>query len=379
MENIREILKKYFKLFNDYHKDGNGLGDEIFTAETDLEELANKIVEHFGIGAEEKENYLMRLRSTVNLEGMKLDYFSNTIIEWFSKKEEYCFFQTFEIIEIEFNDKDGFLFFIQYITCEFDYEAEKTKKITNKDVLQLDYIQAEKLFRNIDYPGYLIFDSILRKLKKRTNDYSFEIKIEKEFGEVLYNNKIIIKTIHEKRKQNDFYRVVDIYLNPEKDENSSPFDEFDNLHSREVIHDKLKECNKILEDSYTMFLRLQELGIEFTRAREKSGLTDDMLYRIAYYTYKTNHLSNDYGFGDLKEYIKNNADFLINEDEIIVILKGFNYAWYDVSVAKFEWHDYYESILRYLTWTKKLLPSATITEVLNLIFEYMRDNRIRVD
>lgn len=380
MENIRETLTRYYELYHDYHEDVDALGDEVFSAENDLEELANKIVEHFGIKDDEKQNYSKKLLSIVRLEGLDLDYFINTIIEWFSKNNiEYYFFHFFEIVKIGFNAEESFSFVIQFITCEFDYENDETKETINKEVLVLDYKQAEKLLRNTEYPSYLILDSILQKLKHQTNNYLFEINIEREFGESLFNNTCFVKTICEKGEPHDLFKVTDIYLNPVKNKDRSPFNVFDKLLTLEIIQGKLKDCYKILETAYTMFLQLQDLGIGVTKAREKSGLTDDMLYRIAFYVYRMNHLSNDDGFGDLKEYIRKNASFLINEEELKVILTGFYNAWHDVHYVKFEWFDYYEAIIRYLVRTENLIPSSKIFEILNLIFEYMGENRIIFD
>lgn len=182
---------------------------------------------------------------------------------------------------------------------------EKDKDVTDVTIFGYYENPFEENLKRVDYccdfsvltdlliyaeeEGEILINIIAEKLDESTNEIPSIIDVENLLGSPLKIENIILT----------------IYKPFEKDENgiwketSNNKDEFyfiDKLELKDEIENKNNEVVKhqkdlsnyllLLNNAYKFYLQLRELKIKEKEARSKSGLKDELLFRIAYLNYK---------------------------------------------------------------------------------------------
>ncbi|MEI6766890.1 MAG: hypothetical protein WCM76_14770 [Bacteroidota bacterium] len=377
MENIRRRIIEYHRQFDTIKAAGEMPTDEIFN-------LEDEILSHFGLGSGSMYLYQSTLQLKIaELKEMPDEIVANTIIEYLSalkgQDDGAIIFQGFEIYEIVFSKNSFFTFNITHseslITANDDVVDEELHSVLLMD----DFGMVKKLLKNAGAKGFYVIDKIQQHLNSNYDQAPFVINVERDFGQTLSVNNILVKAerennVNEQSNTIAEFRVISIHPKSEKLENA--FEAIDRRISEEVLNDKLGKCHETLVQSYMLFLQFQEMGFVDIECRARAGLSDNLLFQMAFLLYKMRHIEISTDFITLHEYVFEKKDFDLLETNFIRILTGFKESWFQIESNHFDKRYFISGVHTYLARNNYFIPVEIIDKTIDLLFEYLREKHL---
>ncbi|HAY34799.1 MAG TPA: hypothetical protein PK536_11815 [Ignavibacteria bacterium] len=188
----------------------------------------------------------------------------------------------------------------QYLSKLYLSDIVFEKRIDSQDVTIIAYFknpieeESEIIYLSCDFSilikvliflreeGDFIINEIAEKFRIKDNENITIIEIENLLGKPLEINNIVFTIYRPKdeNEQGEFVEITDetIYC-IDSVESKDLFE--DNKISFDNLNDQLAEYFIMLDISYKYFLQLLSLDMPEKNARKKSGLKDELLFRIA--------------------------------------------------------------------------------------------------
>ena len=294
---------------------------------------------------------------------------------------------------------------LKEITVEevvFDKEISPNLICKKVDENRIELIQIgmefEELYQMLGFceeQGDLIIKHIHEKLNKKSISKPTVINLRKLIGDYLFVDKcylIVYKPQYKDKYNNWVEEAGNVYLL----DRILSLHEIDKNNPNVETGNNLPQYLKTAGLSYMYYKNLKKANISESEAREKAGLVDSLLFKIAYSVYKINHPPKQIMYDDMKDYVFKNIDDLLNEEEDTIvldekenlttldyleddtyehILNGFLQEWEDSFRKSKIINEYNKKIKIYLESVDKDLKArvsySLMTKTLKLILEYL--------
>ncbi len=363
-----EEIKKYFKLAKDL-KD-KGINEDSLRKYMDLENREDRILSYFEM--QDNDKYREMLRAISNEENLTDEIASKNI------KKLVKTYENDKAKSIKYEPCSELLSDIIVEEIIFDKETPPTlncKKVMENYIsdcwINLKFDQLYEILSYCGEFGEQITNLVKEKLKEAPTDNPIELNLKNYFGDYLMVDNCYLKVNKSKYKdeennwveeEGNFYFLDKILSHHDIDKNN-PY-----VFYGENLPVYLKTSGL----AYLHYKELKKITISDSAARERAGLKDDLLFKIAYSVYKISYPPKQILYNEMKEYVFDNIDSLLNRDEDTVVISN------EDNISDLDWldEDTYNVILKAFLkrWAHDFRQSATLNEYKNEVREIIDIN-----
>lgn len=260
MRNIELKIKDYYQLAKDIHRQGGPeKAGNLFEQAVTLED---EILSHFGLPASQR--FISILQTLINRK--KLDKLAlQKVLEKLQKAAQQYLLST-------------------PLSDEKLLEKAKAEKSNPFDILPeigvLTHDYTIYVYNNFFLSGKANAKTILEEFAR--------LKVHQCLEEIYLLSQAVSYRKHElygKLKAHGL-RFLDAYLRNRQRHQKGQL-------SRKQVEQNLEECLDLIGSAYGYYLRLKVKGLKEKEARNKAGLTNEFLYRMALYTFLLDHTEEE--------------------------------------------------------------------------------------
>ncbi|RAJ05283.1 hypothetical protein LX64_02440 [Chitinophaga skermanii] len=160
----------------------------------------------------------------------------------------------------------------------------KTGTRLTRITIALEFSQLNQILMSCGEIGAEISASIKKRLAGKAGEKPMVIDLKTEFGQILKLEECYLEIYKPQHKEgNKWVEEKDAFYFVEKILSKK---EFEKRSKEEEVKVKIQECLELVGGSYVYYQRLRRLGITDEEAKLRSGLQDELLFKLSYYLNK---------------------------------------------------------------------------------------------